>query len=160
MMKILLFIVISLAVTHSGNSANVDRKSINEEKVSFIDKDNDESLLDKIREDMENYKKSKEMFLKRKSENQTKPTVTEATSTVSPDSRVADEPTKASVPSSTKLLQIVLVGAAEEDNAFDGLGEGEEETTTSALDDRFIINAPTVCKDGRVAVMGKCRVVS
>lgn len=219
----LLLLVTSLAVIHVGTAANTNRVGESGE-ISFVESADDASdkIHDKIRTDMENYKRIKEMTLKNKiststtektvetssttqasatvvekisTENETIKTSSEATettvdtlpTTLEPEVEKSSTESKPSVDpssttteaateiSSTTLRKIELeMGKPEmeeeeeiEDSpiSFSDDGDGSTilpETVNSSrplnLEDRFILNAPVMCKDGRVADnTGKCR---
>jgi hypothetical protein len=136
-LRLLLFSIL-LAVIHQCLSANV----VIDDKISFVEeKDATEAVREKIRSEMEEYKKLKEMSLKKKSKKETTATTTTTTTTTT---------TPASTTSSSTVKPIYL-GLPDDGETM----EAEEEITTEG--DRFIINAPLICKENERLVRGRCR---
>lgn len=211
MTKFLLLIVASLAaVIHLGLTDDSTR--MKEEKISFVD-DGDDAIRERIRTEMDNYKRMKEMMLKMK-KTTVKPaevetssataesttatiTVVEAsagtvaetpltsseapkteehlvtphvtseaplTSSEGPVTPAVEKAVEAPVAASSTLRPVFNPDLEEEsEDAEDGPVPTVDETTLvpgnkTVIDDRFIINAPTICKDGKKADhSGKCR---
>lgn len=217
MTKFLLLFVTSLAaVIHLGLTAEPSR--MKEEKISFVDDGADpDAIRERIRTEMDNYKRMKEMMLKMKkttakpaeietssaTAESTTATITVVESSAMP---IAEPPvTSSEAPKEEKSLEITHAtsetpltsseaplpsstppseGPAteafavtsstlrpvfnpdleEDEDAEEGPVPTEDETTLTpgtnktVIDDRFIINAPTICKDGKKADhSGKCR---
>lgn len=173
MTKIFLLLAISLAVIHRGNTANTDRVKI-DDKISFKDEvDESEGIRERIRTEMDNYKRIKEMTFKKKMTLVTKKAESETSSTTEkaapemittvetePDEITAimaspiaipmESTTEASAITSSTIRKVVLFIPSDDD---------EEETST--LDDRYLFNAPTVCQPPRRKDQnGKCRDVT
>lgn len=207
MTKFLLLIVASLAaVIHLGLTADSTR--MKEEKISFVD-DGDDAIRERIRTEMDNYKRMKEMMLKAKkipakpAEMETSSATAESTTTTmtvveSTAAPISETPLTSSeapkdaepmtspetphatseapltsseapapempVAASSTLRPIYNPDLDEDEDAEEGPVPTVDETTLTpgtnhtVLDDRFIINAPTICKDGKKADhAGKCR---
>lgn len=186
MIKKLLLLVVSLAVIHLGIAAKSD-------DISFVDAvDESEAIREKIRTEMDNYKKIKEMMFKNKLLSTTtveaieSSSITESTTTVqdsttvlqsesttveSTESTTTEElPLSSSEPaivSSSTIRQISLnLGDVEDDEVEDSPTDVNYDDTTitpgatnsSKLEDRFILNAPVICKNGQIPNhSGNCR---
>lgn len=181
MKKILLLLVISSAVIHQGTTAN--KSNSDNDEVSFPDAtDDSEAIREKMRTEMDNYKRIKEMTIKNKllssttaastaevAESTTTKTI-EASSVETITEALVDSTSQASsepsVVSSSTLRPISINLGIPSD--FDE--NGEESTTeydlenmllqpviNKTIDDRFIIDAPLICKAGLVEINGKCR---
>lgn len=142
MTKLIFFsLLIIIAVIHQFHAAKLVHtpEEINE-KISFVEveEDNDETtkLKEKIKMEMEAYKLGKD---------KKKPTTTTTSTT-----------TTTEAPTSSTLVHVYLVG-------IDGDEDDEEATESSTvdsstrIDDRYIINAPVLCRDGEKTVDGRCR---
>lgn len=172
MMKILLFLVVSSAMTNEGSSMKLNHT---EADISFVDtNDESEPIRDKIRSEMETYKMIKEMILKNKIGISTTvkteaikiEETTQLPTTISSSSEVTEEETTqettetAIITSTLRQISLILpdANAEEEEEVEENPEEVIEETTSiSQLEDRFLINAPTLCKNGKVSVSGTCR---
>lgn len=202
MTKFLLLLVASLAVIHRGSAANTKRSD-----VSFIDSyDEAEAVREKIRTEMDNYKKIKEMLFKNKllSSTTLKPIetspVTESTTLVENDPTTASTTTIEATESTTEVLPASSASPVEssstelplstsepsvvisstirhisqnldiveiDDDEVEGspVDFNNDETTitpeagnSSLVEDRFILDAPTICKGGQtIDHAGRCR---
>lgn len=204
MIKFLLLLVASLAVIHRGTAAKTGSSDF-----KFVDAaDESEGIREKIRTEMDNYKKIKEMLFKNKllSSTTLKPiessSVTESTTTMLNDPTtvaqsdsttiVITESTTDSLPDSTSsdLVELnttesplsssesaVLASStirqishnldlsdADDDEVDDvnyddtTIAPDATNSSTMTLEDRFILNAPIICKDGRIPDhSGRCR---
>lgn len=189
MVKFLLLLVTCWALIHKGNTANTNRAS--SEEISFVEPVDDASdaIREKIRTEMDDYIRIKEMAFKNKTLNNASTTakaveeslVTEV-KTTEPEkpttesiAAAAAEVTSTTPPTtsetSTTIRKIELdVGKEVEDDTENSATETDYEDTTplstntnsshpTHIDDRFILNVRTMCKDGLVAVSNKCRKV-
>lgn len=116
-----------------------------------VDEGDDDVVAQKLKEKMEVFKKMKEELNAKKKINSSTTTTTKATTTTT-------------TPLTTTVkLTTTTSSTIEETTEYEGV-EGvideESETAKPKLDDRFIINAPTVCKKGQSVVNGKCRDIS
>lgn len=206
MMKILLLLMASLAVIHRGTAAKTGSSDF-----KFVDAaDESEAIREKIRTEMDNYKKIKEMLFKNKllSSTTLKPiessSVTESTTTIPNDPTtvaqsdsttiVTTESMTDSLPevTSSDLVELTttesplsssesavvasstirkishnldLSDADDDDDEVDDVNYDDTTITpdatnssTMTLEDRFILNAPLICKDGRIPDhSGRCR---
>lgn len=124
-----------------------------DDKISFIESEgeNDESekVREKIRKEMDEYRKQKENKKKKVGNLTTTSTTTTTTSTT----------TTTQAPSSSTLVHVHLIGLEEltENDGESSTSDGLE--TTTEFTDRFIIDAPTKCKDGKQFVDGRCRTI-
>lgn len=211
MTKFLLLLVTLWAVIHRGYTSTVNRTEVIDPKISFIDSSDDsDSIREKIRTEMDNYKRLKEIALKNKLLNSTTTTTTETssapTTTLSalmtsemsspdPDSTTAissstattsSSTTEISTPAtelsssttelttseqttlaaSTTTIRRIVLGDLEVEESPDDpdyidttMAPSENNSNGIEVDDRFILNAPTICAEGRVPVNGKCRKV-
>lgn len=172
----------SLAVIRQGTTA--DTKTSDNDDLSFPAAfDDSEAIREKMRTDMDNYKRIKEMTIRNKQMSSMKATTTTVESTTiaeisteaKVDSTTAASPSTSSEPTtvqSSTLLQIAHnLGISSdfedtEDNSESETTEIELENMTlppgknMTIDDRFIIDAPLICKAGTVEVRGKCRKTS
>lgn len=181
--------MIALAVTQHGITADT-----NHSDISFVDAvDESDAIREKIRTEMDNYKKIKDMLFKNKllSSTTTTTTMTESTSVIESTTLMQNDPTTEST--TVLLLETTTIGEIpltssepaftsstvrpisinldlddieEEDDAEDSPTDVNYDDTTitpgttnsSMLEDRFILNAPVICKNGRVPDQsGKCR---
>ena len=170
MMKILLFLAVSLAMTNEGSSMKLNHT---EADISFVDtNDESEMIRDKIRGEMETYKMIKEMILKNKMgitttvktetvkiEETTQLPSTTSSSTEVTEAETTQETTEAAIITSTfRQISLSLPETNTEEEEEETPEEVIEETTSiSQLDDRFLLNAPRLCKNGKVSVSGTCR---
>lgn len=176
MAKIFLLLAVSLAVIQSGAAANADRKK--NDNIMFIDSiDDSEPIREKIRTEMDNYKKIKEMMFKNKLMNVTMKATT-AASTEAPSTTAAPSTTtippevaasKPSVVSSSTIRRVVIAGVSDvsdedidesppTDVIYDDTTISSDDGNSTLVDDRFILNAPAICKNGRVPDQnGICR---
>lgn len=156
-LSLIFFIIIHQVECHTINKAISQQTK--DDKISFIESDseNDESekIKAKIRKEMDEYQKKKE---DKKKSNTTKViSTTTSTSTT----------TTTQAPSSSTLVHVYLIGI-DEPADFDQttLSENTVESTTSddfevttIVDDRFILDAPNICRDGQKYVNGRCRII-
>lgn len=179
MTKILLFFAVSLAVIHEGIPANINRTDAD---ISFVDTaDESDAVREKIRTEMETYKKIKEMIIKNKLDKATTTLKIETTNevvesetttlsatltlteiSVQPDTKneeITPEVTspEPAIEASSTVRKVELNIDTEEDD--EETTEEAIEDATKKVDDRFILNAPNICKSGKVSVNGKCRPV-
>lgn len=154
-------------------TANTIRKPIEDGKICFFDTvDESEAIREKIRTDMDNYKRIKELMFKKKLMDATTIKVMEMdmqtssaaeATTIAPRVVLADSiPTssESSVVTSSTIRQIVIDFGDNEDETEEPPTEVESETSTAVVitvDDRNIINAPVICKAGQALIRGKCR---
>lgn len=182
MTKIILLFLTIAAVIHGGSSSNVNRTE--DGVIKFVEPPADESeaMIEKIRNDIENHKRFKEMMnIKNKLTSSTEKTssietssattgaLIEASTSKSTDSQASEpqnsteEPkatTPEAQPSSSTVRKVVLdFGESDVTNETPEDDEDVIETTDgSILGDRFILNAPVICKAPRVPDKdGKCR---
>ena len=108
----------------------------NGDKITFIESNSENDELERMRELIDEYRKWKESMRKQESE-------------------AIKETTMATLEETTPDDNAIRVDAEEEE---------EEETTTLIpedididLDDRYLLHAPTVCKDGHKFIRGRCR---
>lgn len=174
MSKFLLLFATSLAVIQWETTANTIRKPIEDGKICFFDTvDESEAIREKIRTDMDNYKRIKELTFKKKlmdattievtTEMETQTSSADETTTIASRVVLSDAiPTtsESSVVSSSTIRQIVIDFGDDEEETEEPPAEVESETSTAVVitvDDRNIINAPLICKAGQALVRGKCR---
>jgi hypothetical protein len=202
-MKILLLLVTSLAVIHRVIAAEAEQGKNG--GISFKDAaDETEAIREKIRSEMGNYKKIKEMMLKNKL---SRTVTTVATTTMEMSTVKAEDPmsetistsnepliletpvaeiqpqsppedltppaasTAPATPSSTVRPVVLFVGSDDDEEAENSTSETNHDDTTISpnkgnpssmivVDDRFILNAPVICKAGRMPdSSGICRKV-
>lgn len=203
MRKVLLLFVVVLAVIHrvvSDDLLKTRPPKAQKDQISFMESfDSSDAVREKIRTEMEDYKRVKGMMLKKKLPT-TKPTgetspksvvvadtqatSTEAAATSSPASTeplvaakqliefsTQSSSTEAPAVISSTIRQIALAGYPDDDSTEDPTTESNFDDTTISpdegnsshkvnVDDRFILNAPNICKGGRKPdASGKCRVV-
>lgn len=143
MTKLNLFsLLIIIVVIHQFNAAKISSlvhvpETVNE-RISFVDveeeKDEITKLKEKIKMEMDAYRKGME---------KKKPTKTTTTTTTT------------EAPTSSTLVHVYLVGI--------DLFEGGDETTDSSLlstttiNNRHIIDAPVLCREGERIAAGRCR---
>jgi hypothetical protein len=128
-----------------------------DDKISFIESnsENDESekVREKIRKEMDEYRKQKENKKKKVA------SIITTTSTTTTTTTTTQAP-----PSSSTLVHVHLIGIDEEPTDDDLTTENYLETstfndtdTTTDVIDRFIIDAPNLCKNGEQYAAGRCR---
>ena len=218
MTNVYLLLATSLAVIYIGSTANTNRAK---DDISFVDASDDasEARREKIKSEMDNYKRIKEMILKNKilsssttteklieivlttemsaavaesttesesvltSTNElitaaqetsltTSSLVNELTSTTEPSDESSSTTTELSTEKSSTIRHVELntEKQEEEEETDDSIIEMNYDDTTNIsekgnathphLDDRFILNAPVICKEGEVKNhAGKCRKV-
>jgi hypothetical protein len=205
MLKVLSLLTVFSAVIHIVMSSDAPNASPPRDLISFMERfDSSDAIRDKIRTEMDDYKRIKEMMFKNKlTKSSTKgpsttaepsPSVvvteTQATSTEAPVTSTATssspqvtstEPvvaakqliemstqsssTKAPDVISSTVRQIFLQVDSDDDateSNFDDTTIMPDDANSShvMVDDRFILNAPNLCKDGRKPdASGRCRIV-
>lgn len=147
MTKLNLFsLLIIIVVIHQFNAAKISSlvhvpETVNE-RISFVDMEEEKDEITKLKE-----KIKMEMDAYRKGMEKKKPTKT--TTTTTPTTTTTEAPT------SSTLVHVYLVGI--------DLFEGGDETTDSSLlstttiNNRHIIDAPVLCREGERIAAGRCR---
>ncbi|CAG9802669.1 unnamed protein product [Chironomus riparius] len=147
------------------------RRQVLDDKIQFVDQNDDmESIREKIRTEMDQYRRLKEMSLKSKSSKAT--TTTTEASTLShlledtPEEVPEESSSKATTSTSSSTVRHVhLIGHEElsvdvpEEAPGEVLEESEngEEMTTMGFKDLNIFDVPVLCKTGFVLVGTRCR---
>lgn len=139
----IILVIFGLLIVVQVQSA-CTRRQVSGDNIQFVDQNDDmESIREKIRTEMDQYRKLKEISLKNKNfkTSTSTTTTTEASSTV---------------------RHVHLIGHEEEvlEEAPDDVpeeSEGVEEMTTMGVKDLNIFDVPVVCKAGFVLVGTRCR---
>lgn len=197
MTKILLILVMSLAVIHRGMTEDADHKKTSDsvdDDVSFIDTvDETEAIREKIRTEMDDYKRIKEMMFKNlvssSTQASTEPSTTttpaaesttastietssvEASTESSVDSTSEVSPPTSTEPTTAKsTLRPIAFNSDDLENPEETpedatMNTGYDETTAKSgknmtIEDRFIFNAPLICKSNQVLVGDRCKPIA
>lgn len=141
------FLFTLLTVVYLCLSASTGDR-MKDDNIKFVDtNDETEPIREKIRTEMDEYKRMKQLSLKSK-KNSTKATTEAATTTT----------TEAT--SSSTVRQVYLGLDEEETNEAEDTTDTTDSTDgyeTTTLEDRNIINAPHVCKGTQKYITGRCR---
>lgn len=182
MCKFLLLLATVVAMTHWATTANSKRAFVNDEKISFVDTiDDSEAIREKIRTEMDNYKRIKEMMFRKKlmeattvkaAELETSSAVditSEPPRAVLPDAIPASSEapvvtsSEASIVTSSTIRQIVIDLIGEDEEEVVGLDETSTDSSgnSTKIDtgDRHIIKAPVICQPGSAVANGRCHVI-
>ncbi|KAG5684720.1 hypothetical protein PVAND_013934 [Polypedilum vanderplanki] len=152
MLKIALLLAL-LTVIYYTNAAPTSTDTVKDDKIKFVDApDETDMIREKIRSEMDEYKRLKELSLKKKAVKSVNKEIELTAVAASTESTT----TTTAVPiSSSTLVQVFLGNPDEDDETQEATtSEGEEMTT---LIDRFILAAPPKCREGEKLVANKCR---
>jgi hypothetical protein len=124
-----------------------------DDKIKFVDSlDDADAIREKIRTEMDEYKRLKELSLKKKHV-KTVPKEIESTTATTTTTTVAAE----AVSSST--VRAVYFGNPDDDDEEETTDDSTDDGMTTTPKDRFILAAPPKCRSGERFVDGRCRLI-
>lgn len=143
MLKIILVSYFLILLYSTCNTAELKTEKLDgqqkKDNFHFGNSSDDEDVSTKLKEKMENFKKMKEEIKKKKNSTLTTVRTTTTTTTTTVASTTEEEVSE------------------DEDITESPEPMNSNVTEKAKIDDRFIINAPKVCKKDQVLIKGKCR---